>query len=69
MPNMTGAEATHVLREMGYTGIIVGVTGDAQPVFTEMFMSVGADEVFVKPVDAKYMEMRLRAILTRDRAV
>ena len=51
MPNMNGALATAKIRRMGYTGLIVGVTGNSQDADIHEFMSAGLDHLFVKPLD------------------
>lgn len=66
MPNMTGTEATRALRLIGYRGVIVGVTGDAQVVDIERFMQAGANDVFIKPIVVEVVEVRLGAILARQ---
>lgn len=51
MPNMSGPEATAVIREVGYTGLIFGVTGNTFADQVEDFKSKGADMVFAKPLN------------------
>ena len=51
MPHMDGPTATHIIREMGYKGPIVGVTGNALPQDIETFIDHGANKVFLKPFD------------------
>ena len=51
MPNMNGALATAEIRRLGYTGLIVGVTGNSQDADIREFMSAGLDHLFVKPLD------------------
>ena len=50
MPKMTGAEAIRSLRSSNYTGMIIGVTGNAAVEDVEEFKMSGADRVLVKPV-------------------
>ena len=50
MPNMDGPTATRIIREMGYRGPIIGVTGNALRTDTELFMASGANKVLTKPV-------------------
>ena len=50
MPNMDGPTATKLIRDMGYTGIILGVTGNALPDDVALFISKGANRVLLKPV-------------------
>jgi len=49
MPVMNGPEACKNVREMGYTGFIVGVTGNLLPEDVGYFMDCGADAVLPKP--------------------
>ena len=51
MPNKDGPTATRELRELGYAGIIIGVTGNALPEDVAYFKSQGANEVLPKPMD------------------
>ena len=50
MPLLNGLDACKMLRLMGYSGKIFGVTGNAYPEDIDDFLAHGADEVFVKPV-------------------
>ena len=49
MQRMGGVEATTLLREGGYGGVIVGITGGDEE--REQFLEAGADEALVKPVE------------------
>jgi DNA-binding NarL/FixJ family response regulator len=48
---MEGYEATRQLRQLGYQGIIVGVTANALPADVREFVAQGVDGVVTKPVD------------------
>ena len=51
MPNMNGPEtARHIKTQLGYTGLVIGVTGNALPEDISIFKSHGADDVLVKPI-------------------
>ena len=50
MPNMIGPVSTKAIRESGYTGPIIGVTGNAVPEDREVFMNAGATNVIIKPI-------------------
>lgn len=50
MPVKDGIEATRMIRDMGYQGVIMGVTGDALAEDVERFLKAGADKVITKPV-------------------
>ena len=62
MPNMNGPEATRKIRELGFTGLILGVTGNVLDVDVNIFKSHGADEVLPKPVDENTIEQILKSI-------
>jgi CheY-like chemotaxis protein len=50
MPNMSGPEATAKLRQLGYRGMVIGVTGNALPEDIAKFKRSGADHVLIKPI-------------------
>ena len=50
MPKLNGPDATAVLRQRGYTGTILGVTGNVLQEDVDYFISKGADDVLPKPV-------------------
>ena len=50
MPNMSGPDATRAIRELGYTGPIIGVTGNALNEDKETFMNAGLTDIIVKPL-------------------
>ncbi len=55
MPELTGPQAAHAMRkELGYAGIIVGITGNGNPEDVKDFEDQGVDAVLVKPLDATY---------------
>jgi len=49
-PDFLGPTATKVLRRLGYTGPIIGVTGNVLSEDVEHFMAHGASEVVGKPL-------------------
>ena len=49
MPVLDGPSAAKEMRGMGYTGIIVGVTGNALALDIDTFKSSGANHVITKP--------------------
>jgi len=63
MPRMTGSEATSELRGKGFEGRIVGVTGNAGTAQKENFLSSGADEIIVKPVQKEAIEAVLNGLV------
>ena len=50
MPVMNGAEAVQQMRALGYTGLVVGVTGRVDSDVTDIFITSGANKVLSKPV-------------------
>jgi len=50
MPNMTGVEATMVLRRLGFINLIIGVTGNCMESDLAEFSAAGADLVMSKPL-------------------
>ena len=50
MQNIHGPEAVKVLRSSGYTGVIIGVTGNAMSEDAESFLSSGLDKLLFKPI-------------------
>ena len=57
MPVLDGIAAATRLREENYTGIIFGLTGEADPAEHERFVRAGADHVFTKPMHAPQIAM------------
>ena len=56
MPNMDGPTAAKAIRTQGYSGVIIGITGNAMASDIAMFMSNGANKVLTKPVDLTMLE-------------
>ena len=50
MPIMNGLEATTKIRSLGYTGPIVGVTGNCLPEQIDEFLGHGASIIIQKPI-------------------
>lgn len=65
MPRMGGREAVKRLRQSGYSGIIVGHTGDASPEDLVSFCNAGADITLPKPFD---IELFTNFILSRHKS-
>ena len=59
---MNGTEAVVQLRELGYNGIILGVTGNALPEDVQEFENKGADLVIVKPLDIAKFEDAIKKV-------
>jgi CheY-like chemotaxis protein len=60
MPHMNGPAATAEIRAMGYTGVIVGVTGNTLQNDIDEFLRNGVNRVLPKPLDVDTLEMVLR---------
>jgi CheY-like chemotaxis protein len=58
MPNLLGYETAKKLRETGFKGIIIGVTGDIYPENIERFTSNGANDVLGKPLNVPKLKER-----------
>ena len=56
MPNMDGMSASRELRLLGYAGIIIGLTGNAQDEDIQSYLDAGADDVLIKPVTYVQLE-------------
>ena len=65
MPIMDGPTATRKIRDMGYEGLILGVTGNALPSDIDLFMGHGADRVLTKPVNVDFMKTALKGVRRR----
>ena len=59
MPNMNGPTAACEMRAMGYTGVIIGVTGNALPA-DQLFQSKRADKVLIKQVTIEQVDFTVR---------
>jgi len=66
MPNKDGPTATKELREMGYKGLIMGITGNALAGDIEKFRKSGADCVLTKPIDMTLLIANIRQYLDRN---
>ena len=55
---MTGATATKMLRESGYKGKILGVTGNGLQSDISEFLCAGVNEIYLKPLSpANYLSI------------
>lgn len=50
MPTLSGFATTRLLRQAGYTGLILGCTGNGLEQDRALLISNGCDDVFVKPL-------------------
>jgi CheY-like chemotaxis protein len=62
MPRMSGPMATELLRQKGYIGIIVGVTGNVMQQEKDFFLGKGANRVLFKPLDLSKLEVALKEL-------
>ena len=60
MPEMDGPLAARIIRDMGFKGLMLGVTGNALPEDIEHFICNGADAVLIKPLNVHQFDEILR---------
>ena len=65
MPVMDGVTATRHIRQLGYTGQIIGVTGNALAEDVNTFLSSGADVVLTKPLTIAAFDEYLNSYKSR----
>ncbi len=63
MPNMNGPTATTEIRKLGYTGPIIGVTGNALAEDQQAFIEMGASKVFTKPINVALITDAFKGML------
>ena len=59
MPNLNGPEAARQLRSIGYSGLIVGITGMTERGDLDAFHAAGVDFVLTKPVNEDELDQLL----------
>ena len=59
MPNMDGPASSSAMRDAGYEGIIIGVTGISLQSDIQYFLNHGANRVMTKPLDLQALEAAL----------
>jgi CheY-like chemotaxis protein len=62
MPNMSGPEAVQRLRECGYKGLVIGVTGDCYQDQMDRFVAQGANAVLPKPLKVDLLRAKLEEL-------
>ena len=62
MPVMDGPTATQIIRSLGYTGPIFGVTGNALESDVDHFLSKGANAVLAKPFDFGHFRRLMKTV-------
>jgi CheY-like chemotaxis protein len=65
MPNLCGPEAARKLRDMRYSHLLLGLTGNALQADVEAFEAAGADAVLIKPLNQKFL-MKLLTFATTE---
>ena len=50
MPKMNGPDATQAIRELGFTGPIIGVTGNSHDTDKNIFVEAGVTNIIIKPL-------------------
>ena len=55
MKNMNGPEAAIEIRKLGYTGLIIGITGNVMEPDVSIYKNAGASYVLAKPTNSKYI--------------
>jgi CheY-like chemotaxis protein len=59
---MNGPEATQLLRQQGFRGLVVGVTGNVLQADVDSFLRCGADAVLPKPLLMSELRASLRGL-------
>ena len=62
MPNMDGPTATMHIRQLGYEGVIIGVTGNTIKKDIETFLNSGANWIMSKPFDICLFDSYMKGI-------
>lgn len=65
MPRLNGSNSVALVRKAGYSGIIVGITGNAEMECIQRFKDKGADDVMSKPIDIQELKKRIKKLLAR----
>jgi len=66
MPVLSGVLAAKKIREMGYRGIIVGITGNVAQDDIDTFLASGADVVLPKPLDIARFDYAIQNFLSPE---
>ena len=74
MPRMRGKEASRHIRDAGFDGIIIGITGNAMDEDINDFIKSGADLVLPKPFNFEVfrkhvIELRMKKEKTDDTVI
>eukprot|EP00607_Mallomonas_marina_P000769 CAMPEP_0182433460 /NCGR_PEP_ID=MMETSP1167-20130531/63377_1 /TAXON_ID=2988 /ORGANISM="Mallomonas Sp, Strain CCMP3275" /LENGTH=378 /DNA_ID=CAMNT_0024622177 /DNA_START=1 /DNA_END=1137 /DNA_ORIENTATION=- len=63
MPILDGLQATKSIRDMGFSGVIIGVTGNVTRDEIETFLESGADAVLPKPLEIQSFVIAINSLL------
>ena len=63
MPNMDGPTAISLIRASGYTGVILGLTGNVLAIDQDHMVKAGADGVLIKPLEISILWETLKKLL------
>ena len=63
MPNMDGPTAISMIRALGYTGVILGLTGNVLAIDQDSMVNAGADGVLIKPLEISILWETLKKLL------
>jgi len=69
MPVLSGIEAARQMRELGYNGLIIGLTGNVDTESSKKFISYGANTVLYKPMEVKELDAILKNYTFPDLSV
>jgi CheY-like chemotaxis protein len=69
MPFMDGPSAANMIRDLGYTGKIFGITGNAFQSDIDDFLAHGVDEVLVKPLSIEKYAYLVQVILEHNQFI
>ena len=59
---MDGPTSTKKIRELLYTGVIIGLTGNAMPSDITHFLDHGASAVLIKPLDMTEFDATMKRL-------
>eukprot|EP00607_Mallomonas_marina_P000791 CAMPEP_0182431550 /NCGR_PEP_ID=MMETSP1167-20130531/50091_1 /TAXON_ID=2988 /ORGANISM="Mallomonas Sp, Strain CCMP3275" /LENGTH=271 /DNA_ID=CAMNT_0024618025 /DNA_START=142 /DNA_END=957 /DNA_ORIENTATION=+ len=66
MPVLNGPDAVKQIREMGYNGMVIGITGNVAQDDIDKFLASGADVILPKPLDVTRFDYAIKSLLYPD---